>query len=90
MSIIDAPDYNALSQCTFNTVNEATLVGHITEDGQQQIIVGPPTPITSVSCEGMCVPTYGECTKNGQYVGPCCAGFCAGTRCRPWNITGAA
>ncbi|KAI1498310.1 hypothetical protein F5X99DRAFT_335008 [Biscogniauxia marginata] len=87
ISIIDAPDYNALSQCTFNTAGEKTLVGGINQDGLQQVIVGPPQPIVSVSCQGMCVPTYGQCYgTDGQYVGPCCNGFCAATRCRPWSI----
>ncbi|KAL7621824.1 hypothetical protein AAE478_007324 [Parahypoxylon ruwenzoriense] len=87
VSIIDAPDYNAISQCTFNTAGEKTLVSSInTQTGLQSIIVGPPQPILSVSCLGSCVATYGECFSNGQYVGPCCNGFCAATRCRPWNI----
>ncbi|KAI0007461.1 hypothetical protein F4779DRAFT_502716 [Xylariaceae sp. FL0662B] len=89
VSIIDANDYNAFTQCTFNTLGEKTLVSSVnTEDGSQHVIVGPPQPIVSVSCLGMCVPVYGQCyDTNGQYVGPCCNGFCAATRCRPWNIT---
>ncbi|KAI1801329.1 hypothetical protein F4811DRAFT_534880 [Daldinia bambusicola] len=91
VSIIDAPDYNAISQCTFNTADEKTLVSSIdTQTGLQSIIVGPPQPIISVSCQGSCVPTWGVCFSNGQYTGPCCNGFCAATRCRPWNITGSA
>ncbi|KAI5859292.1 hypothetical protein GGS23DRAFT_586457 [Durotheca rogersii] len=86
ISIIDTPDYNAISQCTFNTAGEKTLVNSIdTRTGLQSIIVGPPQPIISVSCVGTCVPVYGICFNNGQYVGPCCNGFCAATRCRPWN-----
>ncbi|KAI2629959.1 hypothetical protein GGR54DRAFT_287249 [Hypoxylon sp. NC1633] len=88
VSIIDAPDYNALAQCTFNTAGEKALVSSInTQTGMQSIIVGPPQPIISVSCQGSCIPTYGECFTNGQYNGPCCNGFCAATRCRPWNTT---
>ncbi|KAL2193241.1 hypothetical protein P885DRAFT_81511 [Corynascus similis CBS 632.67] len=84
ISIIEAPDYNAFNQCKFKTQNEATLASSISDDGVNQILVGPPTPILSVSCQGMCVPTWGECYRNGQYVGPCCAGYCAANRCRPW------
>ncbi|KAI0595165.1 hypothetical protein F4775DRAFT_595519 [Biscogniauxia sp. FL1348] len=88
VNIIDAPDYNAIVQCTFNTAGEKTLVSGISPDGIQQIIVGPPQPIISVSCQGSCVPTYGQCYgTDGQYIGPCCNGFCAATRCRPWNTT---
>ncbi|KAK6084337.1 hypothetical protein SCUP234_01861 [Seiridium cupressi] len=54
VSIIDAPDYNAISQCTFYTTDEKTLVSAITDKGLQQVIVGPPEPITAVSCYGMC------------------------------------
>ncbi|KAI1473142.1 uncharacterized protein F4812DRAFT_40756 [Daldinia caldariorum] len=91
VSIIDAPDYNAIYQCTFNTAGEKTLVGSIdTHTGLQSIIVGPPQPIISVSCQGSCIPTWGTCFSNGQYTGSCCNGFCAATRCRPWNITGSA
>lgn len=84
VNIIDAPDYNAISQCTFYTNGQKALVSGITPDGLQQVIVGPPQPITAVSCEGMCVPTYGDCYANGQFVGPCCNGFCAANKCRPW------
>lgn len=58
VSIIDAPDYNALEQCTFTTDNEVTLSQNVV-DGLQQISVGPPQPIRKVSCEGFCVGTYG-------------------------------
>ena len=87
ISIIDSNDYNALQQCTFKTDGEQTLVQSIdTTDGSQHIIVGPPQPIRSVTCQGYCVPTYGECYgSDGQSKGPCCNGFCAATRCRPWD-----
>jgi len=84
VSIIDANDYNALSQCTFYTAGKVTLVGSITPTGGQQILVGPPQPITAVKCLGMCVATYSDCYVNNQFVGPCCNGFCAGNKCRPW------
>lgn len=85
VNIIDAPDYNAISQCTFYTGGEKALVSGITPQGVQQVIIGPPQPVTGVSCFGFCVPTYGACyDTNGQSVGPCCNGFCAATRCRPW------
>ncbi|KAI2615805.1 hypothetical protein GGS26DRAFT_454570 [Hypomontagnella submonticulosa] len=91
VSIIDAPDYNAINQCTFNTVGEKTLASSInTQTGLQSIIVGPPQRIISVSCQGTCIATYGMCFDNGQYIGPCCNGFCAATRCRPWNISNTA
>ncbi|KAH7369292.1 hypothetical protein B0T11DRAFT_327384 [Plectosphaerella cucumerina] len=84
VNIIDAPDYNAIAQCTFYTDGQKALVSGITPSGLQQVIVGPPQPITAVSCEGMCVPTYGDCYSGGQFVGPCCNGFCAANKCRPW------
>ncbi|KAF4970247.1 hypothetical protein FZEAL_10082 [Fusarium zealandicum] len=60
VNIIDNPDYNAFSQCTFYTDGEKTLVPSIGDDGSQHIVVGPPQPITAVSCQGSCVPTYGK------------------------------
>ncbi|WYZ42477.1 hypothetical protein EsH8_VI_000176 [Colletotrichum jinshuiense] len=85
VNIIDAPDYNAISQCKFYTNGEKALVSGITPQGVQQVIIGPPQPVTGVSCLGICVPTYGQCYgTDGQYIGPCCNGFCAATRCRPW------
>jgi hypothetical protein len=85
INIIDTPDYNAFSQCKFHTQGgEATFASSISPTGVNQIMVGPPQPITGVSCQGMCVPTYGDCYVNGQWVGPCCSGFCAANKCRPW------
>ncbi|KAK7428108.1 hypothetical protein QQZ08_005347 [Neonectria magnoliae] len=60
VNIIDAPDYNAFQQCQFKTKGDKTLVQSLGDDGLQQIVVGPPQPIISVSCKGTCVPTYGE------------------------------
>jgi hypothetical protein len=61
VNLIDAPDYDAINQCKFVTDSEVTLVNNIdTSTGNQQVAVGPPQPIRSVSCSGMCVPTYGK------------------------------
>ncbi|KAL2118754.1 hypothetical protein VTJ04DRAFT_5713 [Mycothermus thermophilus] len=84
VSIIEAPDYAAFTFCRFETYNEATLVSSISPAGINQILVGPPTPITGVRCEGFCVDTWSECYRNGQFVGLCCQGYCAANRCRPW------
>ena len=59
VSVIDAPDYFAQSHCTFVTDGEVALQGAVAEDGTQQLLVGPPQPIRAVSCEGVCLPTYG-------------------------------
>ncbi|KAH8204486.1 hypothetical protein TruAng_001402 [Truncatella angustata] len=67
VNIIDAPDYNAISQCTFYTAGEKALASGITDKGLQQVIVGPPQPITAVSCYGICVGVYGDCyNSQGQ------------------------
>lgn len=60
INIIDAPDYNALSQCEFKTDGDRALALSIGDDGVQRIVVGPPQPIRSVSCKGTCVGIYGE------------------------------
>ncbi|KAL0938473.1 uncharacterized protein CTRU02_205083 [Colletotrichum truncatum] len=85
INIIDAPDYNAIYQCTFHTNGEKALVSGITPQGIQQVIIGPPQPVTGVSCFGFCVGTYENCYgSDGQYIGPCCNGYCAANKCRPW------
>lgn len=85
VNIIDAPDYNAPINCKFYTPGQKTLVGSISPTGVGRILVGPPQPIRAVSCLGMCVPNYSNCyDTNGQYVGDCCNGYCAATKCRPW------
>ncbi|GAB1318126.1 hypothetical protein MFIFM68171_08336 [Madurella fahalii] len=87
VNIIEAPDYNAYSQCDFRTVDgaEVTFASSISPDGIGLVLVGPPQPIVAVSCQGMCVPNYSNCYENGQLVGPCCNGYCAANKCRPWN-----
>lgn len=83
---IDAPDYCLRTLCKLSTAQPTELKDAIAADGvTQQVVLNPPTQVLSISCKGDCVPTYGECYKDGQYVGPCCNGFCAANRCRPWN-----
>ncbi|KAK6212545.1 hypothetical protein LQW54_005129 [Pestalotiopsis sp. IQ-011] len=85
VSIIDDNDYNAITNCKFYTAGDKELVNSITPTGGQQILVGPPQPITAVSCYGFCVGIYGDCYDvNGQFVAPCCNGYCAADKCRPW------
>ncbi|TGZ78633.1 hypothetical protein EX30DRAFT_343010 [Ascodesmis nigricans] len=92
VNIIDANDYHAFTNCqfTFGGPQQPTLVQSIdNKTGKQSIIVGPPAPVVSVSCQGMCVPVYGMCYGfDNQWIGPCCNGFCAATRCRPWIAPG--
>lgn len=53
ISIIDTPNYDAISLCTFNTPGPKALVGSVTPEGLKQITVGPPQPILSVSCRAV-------------------------------------
>ncbi|KAI8944321.1 hypothetical protein F4801DRAFT_572160 [Xylaria longipes] len=50
VSIIDAPNYDDINLCTFNTPGPQTLVRSVTPGGLKQITVGPPQPVLSVSC----------------------------------------
>ncbi|RPA80768.1 hypothetical protein BJ508DRAFT_327098 [Ascobolus immersus RN42] len=89
VDIIDTPDFNAYSQCTFYTAGEKVLAQSInTQTGLQSLVVGPPQPIIAVSCTGTCIYTYGDCYRNGQFLGTCCAGYCAANKCRPWIAPG--
>lgn len=56
---IDTPNYDAISLCTFNTSGPKTLVGSVTPDGLNQITVGPPQPILSVSCRAEWAASHG-------------------------------
>lgn len=64
VSIIDAPDFRALQDCIFQTPGEQTLVGGMSADGVQEVIVGPPQPVTAVSCSGTCVSNYCKSRPN--------------------------
>ncbi|KAK4183831.1 hypothetical protein QBC35DRAFT_507203 [Podospora australis] len=82
---IESPDYDPYRLCTFHTAGQKSLASGInSQTGAAQVFVGPPQPITGVSCIGFCLTTYQDCYRNGQYVGPCCNGFCAANKCRPY------
>ncbi|KIJ24847.1 hypothetical protein M422DRAFT_194191, partial [Sphaerobolus stellatus SS14] len=86
ISKIDFPDFLP-NQCTFEFANnaEVTLINSFdSQNGLQQLFVGPPTPIVAVTCTGTCISTFGDCFINGSPLGECCAGFCAGNKCRPF------
>lgn len=60
ISLIDAPDYLARSLCKFDTVDKVEFSDTIAADNvTQQVVLKPASVIRSVSCEGMCVGTYG-------------------------------
>ncbi|KAL7816724.1 hypothetical protein V8C26DRAFT_89678 [Trichoderma gracile] len=88
IALIDAPDFNVLQACVIETPGAKNLSSTIAADGvTQQVVIDPPQAVTSISCQGTCVETYGACfDTNGQYVGACCNGLCIASRCRPWNI----
>lgn len=61
ISLVDAPDYYAEGDCTFDTVESAQTHSTVAADGVTgQIVFEPATAIRSVSCKGSCVPTYGQ------------------------------
>lgn len=58
---IDAPDFNVLQACAINTVGPANLSSTIASDGvTQQVVIDPPQTVTSITCQGTCVETWGE------------------------------
>ncbi|KAL7948011.1 hypothetical protein V8C42DRAFT_316392 [Trichoderma barbatum] len=85
---IDAPDFNVLQACVIETAGEANLSSTIAADGvTQQVVIDPPQAVTSITCQGTCVATYGACyAPDGSYVGACCNGMCIASHCKPWNI----
>lgn len=93
VNLITAPDFDAYRLCTFKTASdEVTFAPSLTQRPEDfwpinQIAVGPPQNIVSVTCSGTCVGVYGDCynSTTGQYIGSCCNGFCAANKCRPWS-----
>ncbi|KAG8168934.1 hypothetical protein KVR01_001683 [Diaporthe batatas] len=67
VNLITAPDFDAYHLCTFKTAGgEVTLAPSLTKRPGDfwpvnQIAVGPPQKIISVTCSGTCVTVYGEC-----------------------------
>ncbi|KAH8883738.1 hypothetical protein GQ53DRAFT_811323 [Thozetella sp. PMI_491] len=87
---IDMLDFSPY-QCTFQTPGPHETSNYINYGAEPYPIwtvgMGPPQPIISVTCTGTCLPVYGECyNSQGQYVGACCNGICAATRCRPFQM----
>ncbi|KAK6445255.1 hypothetical protein FP744_10001503 [Trichoderma asperellum] len=87
VQLIDAPDYDVLQLCAIQTVGPANLSSTIASDGvTQQVVIDPPQTVTSITCQGTCVETWGACVDaNAQSLGPCCNGLCIASRCRPFN-----
>ncbi|GAB1312642.1 hypothetical protein MFIFM68171_02852 [Madurella fahalii] len=87
VNLITAPDFN-IDQCQFSTHQPATFVWQTTKDNPpvSEYAVGPPQPVDAVTCRGTCIPTYGTCFENNAYIGHCCNGYCAATKCRPWRL----
>ncbi|KAM3069000.1 hypothetical protein ACMFMG_004175 [Clarireedia jacksonii] len=89
VSLIRSSNFDVYHLCTFYHDSDVTLVNN-----GGIVSVGPPTPITGVSCpitEGNCIPTYGDCYSpfTGQFLGTCCDGYCAANKCRPFTIPSA-
>ncbi|KAK2615522.1 hypothetical protein N8I77_002270 [Diaporthe amygdali] len=63
VNLITAPDFDAYRLCTFKTSEGATLAPSLTQRPEDfwpinQIAVGPPQKIISVTCSGTCVGVY--------------------------------
>lgn len=88
---VDINDYNAQSQCIFKDASDAEIEGELkidTETGDQSLSFGEGGKVVkSVSCEGLCIGIYSDCydPSAGMNLGPCCNGFCAANKCRPWS-----
>lgn len=66
VNLITAPDFDAYRLCTFKTASdEVALAPSLTQRPGDpwpinQIAVGPPQKIVSVTCSGTCIGVYGE------------------------------
>ncbi|KAM0255593.1 hypothetical protein ACHAQJ_005596 [Trichoderma viride] len=88
IQLIDAPDFNVLQACVINTPGPKNLSSTIAADGTtQQVVIDPPQTVTSITCQGTCIETYGACfDPEDKPLGACCNGLCIASRCNPWNI----
>lgn len=88
---VDINDYNANTQCVFKDTSDKEIEGELridNETGDQSLSFGEEGKVVkSVSCEGMCLGIYADCydPSAGMNLGPCCNGFCAANKCRPWS-----
>lgn len=65
VNIIHSDNYNPYRYCTFKTPGKVALPQSLVQTGDplspdNQIAVGPPSPIISVTCSGYCANIYGE------------------------------
>ncbi|KAH8750939.1 hypothetical protein F5882DRAFT_420710 [Hyaloscypha sp. PMI_1271] len=91
VSLIAPGTFPAYYECNFYTPHDATIVLTGMSSAGSNLAVGPPQPITGVACMatgagGQCLPNYASCEWSGQhgtFLGNCCSGYCAATKCRP-------
>ncbi|KAI6780541.1 uncharacterized protein J7T54_000181 [Emericellopsis cladophorae] len=60
---IDINDYNANQQCIFKAPDGTVIEPRLdidTETGKQRLVFAEPFEVGSVSCQGTCIPVYGE------------------------------
>ncbi|KAH7020868.1 uncharacterized protein B0I36DRAFT_393085 [Microdochium trichocladiopsis] len=91
INIIIIADFNAHDNCHFTWGGSAantppTMEFQVGQNGAQQLVVDPPSIITSLSCGGTCIPTSAKCydSQSGQNLGTCCAGYCENDVCKSW------
>ena len=65
VNLITSPDFDPYNLCTFKTAGEVALAPSLTQRPEDawpinQIAVGPPQRIISVTCSGTCIGVYGE------------------------------
>lgn len=65
VNLITAPDFDAYRLCTFKTAGAVTLAPSLTKRPGDvwpvnQIALGPPQKVISVTCSGTCIGVYGE------------------------------
>ncbi|KAJ4396373.1 hypothetical protein N0V93_000592 [Gnomoniopsis smithogilvyi] len=94
ISLIRSDNYDPFQYCHFKTQGgDVALVSGLAQRTRDfwpinEVAVGPPTPIVSVKCSGFCLAIAEDCTDSqGESTGPCCNGFCAANKCRPYTLT---
>ncbi|KAK5996123.1 hypothetical protein PT974_04551 [Cladobotryum mycophilum] len=90
VAAIDDPDYSAFEYCHFETAQPKNVTFHMenfgTANASQQVLIQPPQPIISITCQGVCVAHKAPCSASHKRSNePCCNGVCYGGVCQHWG-----
>lgn len=74
VNIMISPDYDPIHYCTFKTTGQVTFAASLTQRQEDpwpinEVNIGPPQPIISVTCSGFCLGIYGRLHRSTHFTG---------------------